>query len=107
MKKGEIRDNQLANLIADELSYVLGTAGDSRLAELTVTNIEAKPGGKHFVVYVAPDEGSSAFSSIEEMKEALKKASGFIRSELAQTLNLKRAPELTFMPDPFLILAAK
>jgi ribosome-binding factor A len=100
MKKGEIRDTQLANLVASEVEYILGSAGDARLAELIVTAVEPKSNGRHFVVCVAPDEEPAPFASVEELKELLKKASGYIRSELAEALNLKRTPELTIMPDP-------
>lgn len=101
MKNGEIRDEQLARLVAEELDYVLSSASDPRLAELTVTGVTPKAGGGHFIVYVAPQEGACGFSSITEMKSALKRASSFLRYELGGALNLKRTPDLTVIPDPF------
>ncbi len=100
MTKGRIRDSQLANLIAEELEYVLSSANDPRLAELTVTAVEPKPGGGHFVVYVAPQQGCDTFYSSSEIKKVLQKANGFLRSELTELLNLKRSPDLTIIPDP-------
>lgn len=100
MKKGEIRDTQLASLIAEELDYVFSSANDSRLAELTITGVETKSRGGHFVVYVAPQEGSKLFTSEAEISSVLKKASGFLRSELSKLLNLKRTPDLTFIVSP-------
>lgn len=99
MKKGEIRDTQLANLIAEELDYVLSSANDPRLGDLIVTSVIPKTGGGHFIVYVAAQKQMGGFNSATEMKAVLKKAAGFIRYELTEVLNLKRAPELTFIPD--------
>ncbi len=100
MKKGEIRDAQLANLIAEELDYALSSANDPRLAELIVTRVIPKPGGGHFIVYVAPHEGVGSCNSHAEMKQLLAKASSYLRSELSSVLNLKRSPDLTIEPDP-------
>jgi ribosome-binding factor A len=100
MKKGEIRDSQLATMIAEELDYVLSSANDRRLSNLMVTGVQPKPGGGHFIVYVAPSEDSDRAYSVSEMKAVLKGAAGFLRSELASLLNLKRVPDLTFVPDP-------
>ncbi len=100
MKNGEVRDTQLTNLIAEELEFLLGTARDPRLADLVIKAIDAKPGGKHFVIYVAPAEGLAPFQSAAEMQAFLKKAAGYLRFELANSLNLKRAPDLTILPYP-------
>lgn len=100
MKNGSIRDLQLATIIAEELEFILSSANDFRLRELRVTGVIPKAGGKHFIAYVAPEECSRDFGSALEMKIALKKATKFIRYELCDSLNLKRAPELTLMPDP-------
>lgn len=99
MKRGEIRDTQIANLIYEELGYVLSSANDRRLSELTVTRVLPGGGGSHYIVHVRPCEGST-LASAGEIKEALKAAAGFLRAELATAINLKRTPELTIMPDP-------
>ena len=100
MKNGKIRDTQLATLIAEELDFVLSSAQDSRLAELTITGVEPKAGAGHFIIYVAPNDDSQSFASATEVKAILQRASGFLRYELSSLLNLKRMPELSFMPDP-------
>jgi ribosome-binding factor A len=97
MRKGDIRDTQLASLIAEELDYLLSSANDPRLAELVVRAVSPKAGGGHFIVYVGPSEGQCLATSSHELKEVLKRATGFLRSELADLLNLKRTPDLTFV----------
>ena len=100
MNRGKVRDEQLANLIAEELEFVLNSARDPRLSELQITAIEPGPGGKHFLILVAPNENANTCFSAEEIKLVLKRATPFFRYELAQLLNLKKAPDLTFIIDP-------
>lgn len=99
MNEGSIRDEQLAAIITRELELIFAAASDDRLAELTVVGIESRARGTHYVVTVAPDEGAEIRYSAREMDEILRKASGFIRSELALALNLKRCPSLTLVAD--------
>jgi ribosome-binding factor A len=100
MKNGDIRDLQLATLIAEELESALYTAHDQRLSELTITRVEPAKGGRHFIIYVVPEEESSSFRSADDIKYLLARASKYLRSALAAAMNLKRTPELTFMLDP-------
>lgn len=100
MKRDLIRDTQLANVIAEEVGYLLHSARDSRLTELVVARVDAKPGGRHFVVYLACERDIAPFRSREEMKQVLKRAVGYLRSELALSLHLKRIPDITLLPDP-------
>ena len=77
MLAGELKDPRLA--------------GPIRVAEVTVT-----PDLKHARIFLA------AFGSDEERRgarEGLAGAMGFIRHELAQRLDLRRAPELHFVVD--------
>jgi ribosome-binding factor A len=77
MLAGELKDPRLA--------------GPIRVAEVTVT-----PDLKHARIFLA------AFGTEEERRgarEGLAAAMGFIRHELAQRLDLRRAPELHFVVD--------
>jgi ribosome-binding factor A len=77
MLAGELKDPRLA--------------GSIRVAEVTVT-----PDLKHARVFL------SAYGTDEErrgVREGLTAALGFIRHELAQRLDLRRAPELHFVVD--------
>ena len=61
------------------------------------------PGGRHFVILFGPaatsDEKERAVGP-DQMGKWLARAQGYLRSELAATLNLKRMPELSFVPEP-------
>ena len=100
VSKGEIRDSQLASMVAEEMRCLLAAAEDPRLQALTVTSVSSEHGGKHFIVCLAPDPDSEEFYRAEEIKRVLKAAHGFLRSELAEALNFKRSPDFTFMVDP-------
>ena len=70
---------------------------DPRVDPMTsVTKVEVAPDLKTCKAYISilgePD-------SKEECRAALKSASGFIRHELAQQLNLRLTPEITFLMD--------
>ncbi|HXZ20812.1 MAG TPA: 30S ribosome-binding factor RbfA [Candidatus Acidoferrales bacterium] len=85
----EIR-HELEAMLAGELKDPR-LAGPVRIAEVTVT-----PDLKHARIFLA------AFGTNEErrgVREGLAAALGFIRSELAQRLDLRRAPEIHFVVD--------
>ena len=70
---------------------------DSRVSPFCdVTGVELTPDLQYCKVYV------SCFGSEESLGktiEGLKAASGFLRRELAQSLNLRHTPELQFVAD--------
>ena len=63
---------------------------------ISVTDAQVAPDLKTCKAYISVlgDE-----KTIEETKAALKSAAGFIRHELAQQLNLRLTPEITFLMD--------
>ena len=70
---------------------------DPRINPMTsVVSVEVTPDLKFAKVYISVlgDEESK-----QATKEGLKKASPFIRSQLAKRLNLRNTPELTFVLD--------
>jgi ribosome-binding factor A len=99
MKKGEIRDFQLAQLIAEELGFILDSAHDAELSQLSVAGVEPGGGAGHYVIRIRPSAGGRAWSP-REIKTVLDRAGGYLKSQLVLSLNLKRAPQVTFMPDP-------
>ena len=100
MTKGTLRDLQLTHVVAEELNFILGGASDPYLSALRVSEVQAGKGAGHFTVLVVPDEGPEGAPPEKEVKLALERAAGFVRAELAEALNLKRTPELTFVLDP-------
>ncbi len=80
---------EVALLFRSELS-------DPLLEGVAVTMLELSPDGRHARIgfTLPPERQESSPASVEE---ALERATGFIRSQLALGLNLKRVPNLRFV----------
>jgi ribosome-binding factor A len=92
------RHERIAGEVRQEISAMLaGELKDPRLSVFaTVTEVRMTPDLKQARVYV------SVMGSEEEQKgtiKALTTAAGFIRHELSERLQLRRAPELMFVLD--------
>jgi ribosome-binding factor A len=92
------RHERVAEEIRHEFEAMLaGELRDPRLAgPLRVTEVTVTPDLKHARIFLA------AFGTDEErrgVRDGLAAAMGFIRSELAQRLDLRRAPEIHFVVD--------
>jgi len=92
------RHERVAEEIRHEFEAMLaGELRDPRLSgPLRVTDVTVTPDLKHAHIFLA------AFGTNEErrgVRDGLAAAMGFIRSELAQRLDLRRAPEIHFVVD--------
>ncbi len=73
-----------------------GELSDPLLEGVSVTSLELTPDGRNARIgFTLPPEHANAGPALAE--EALKRASGFIRSQLALGLDLKRVPHLRFV----------
>jgi ribosome-binding factor A len=89
--------------VGEELRHALahifehGRLHDPALAglALTVTEVRVSPDLKNATAYVMPLAGAHA----GEAMEALKRASGFLRRELAQAVKLRVVPTIGFVLD--------
>ena len=90
-RRGRINDE-----VQRELAGILREAKDPRVknAFVSVTAVDVTPDLKYAKVYYSHLQGDS-----KEVAKGLKAASGFIRSQIAQRLNLRMTPELTFVLD--------
>jgi ribosome-binding factor A len=88
---------RLTEAIKDEITTILtGELGDPRIGLVNVTQIVMAPAGKAARVYVSVQgTEEEAKASIEGLRDAV----GYVRHKLAETLKLRRAPELTFHLD--------
>jgi ribosome-binding factor A len=88
---------RLTEAIKDEITTILtGELGDPRIGLVNVTQIVMAPAGKAARVYVSVQgTEEEAKQSIEGLRDAV----GYVRHKLAETLKLRRAPELTFHLD--------
>lgn len=79
-----------------ELTQILRRVKDPRVSDafVSITAADCTPDLKYAKVYYSVMSGDQ-----KEVAKGLKAAAGFIRRELANTLNLRMTPELTFLPD--------
>src|SRR4051794_31990599 len=64
-------------------------------AQITVTEVRIGPDLKHAVVFAS----RLGRSDVDALLPALKRATPFLRGQVAHALRLKFAPDLTFQPD--------
>ena len=93
----ELRVRKIQEFIKQEVSsMLLKEIKDPRLGFVTVTGVHLTGDLREATVYV------SLFGSDREKAEsleALNNARGFIRRELARTINLRNTPDITFVMD--------
>ena len=90
-RRGRINDE-----VQRELASILRDVMDPRVsgAFVSVTAVDVTPDLKFAKIYY-----SSLMGDKKELARGLRAASGFIRSQIAQRLNLRITPELTFILD--------
>ncbi|PJF44289.1 MAG: ribosome-binding factor A [Phototrophicales bacterium] len=92
-----IKSQRVADLIFEHLSQILlMEARDPRLQGLTITEVKLDRELEHAQIYV---NALGEEERRDEVMEALERAKGFLRSELASRLRLRRMPELHFHWD--------
>ena len=79
-----------------ELMLILRKVKDPRISDafISITAADCTADLKYAKVYYSALRGDP-----KEIAKGLRAASGFIRRELAHSLNLRMTPELTFHPD--------
>ncbi len=90
------RTDRVADQIKMEIADILAKkTKDPRIGFVTVTSVEISDDLKQAKVFVSVRE--------DEKKTfiGLRKATGFVRAELARRLQLRRIPEIAFLPDTF------
>lgn len=98
MRKNSIKNTRINSEVQHELSNILrGGLKDPRIAEFTsVVAVEVAPDLKTCKAYISVlgDEEAK-----KDTLKGLKNAEGYIRRELARTLNLRNTPEIRFILD--------
>ncbi len=98
MRKNSIKNTRInAEVMKVLANLIRGEIKDPRIAPMTcVTDVEVAPDLKTCKVYISVlgDE-----TKREETMEGLRNAEGFMRRQLASTLNLRNTPELKFISD--------
>ncbi len=90
------RRGRINEEIQKEMSSILRRVKDPRVSDafISVTAADCTADLKYAKIYYSALSGDP-----KEVAKGLKAATGFIRRELARTLNLRITPELTFLPD--------
>lgn len=90
------RQNKINSAVTTEMASILREIKDPRVsgAFVTITAARVSPDLKYAKLYF-----SSLTGDKKEIKRGLISAQGFIRSRLAERLNLRVTPELTFEED--------
>ncbi len=90
-RRGRINDE-----MQKELAMVLREIKDPRVSNafISVTAVDVTPDLKFAKVYYSAMMGDK-----KEVARGLKSSAGFIRRQLAQRMNLRMTPELTFFED--------
>lgn len=98
MKKTSHKNQRVNGEVQRELSRIIRLGiKDPRIHPMTsVTDVVVTPDLKYCKAYISVlgDE-----ESIQETLKGLNSASGYIRRELAHTVNLRNTPELSFVLD--------
>lgn len=97
MRKNSIKNTRINGEVQRELSNIIRELKDPRVGIMTsVTAVEVTPDLKYCKAYISvlgDDETKT------ETLAGLKSAAGFIRRELARTVNLRNTPEIKFIMD--------
>ena len=90
------RQSRINEEMQKELMSILRRVKDPRISEafISITAADCTADLKYAKVYYSALRGDQ-----KEIAKGLRAASGFIRRELAHSLNLRMTPELTFLPD--------
>jgi ribosome-binding factor A len=98
MRKNSIKNTRVNAEVQRELSNILRSGiKDPRVAPMTsVTAVEVAPDLKTCKAYISVlgDERAQA-----DTIKGLQSAEGYIRRELARTVNMRNTPEITFILD--------
>ncbi len=86
--------HQLCGQVGEALSFALGLSPDEVLEALHVVSVDLAPDTRRLLVTVGslPSEGLDPAEVIERLDHA----SGWLRSEVAMSINRKKAPLLVF-----------
>jgi ribosome-binding factor A len=96
LKRGQGRPQKLGDLIQRELSELLQRElRDPRVGMITITGVDVSPDFSHAKVFFTVLEKQR----LEDASEGLRRAAGFLRSQLAKRIKLYTTPELRFEYD--------
>ena len=96
MKRASGRPQKLGDLIQRELSQLVQQElRDPRVGMITITSVDVSPDLSHAKVFFTLLDKQQ----LADARQGLKRAAGFLRSQLARRIKLYTTPELRFEYD--------
>ena len=96
MKTGHGRPQRLGDLIQREVSELIRLeVRDPRVGMITITSVDVSPDMSHAKVFFTLLQKEH----LAETLQGLKKAAGFLRTQLARRIKLYTTPQLRFVYD--------
>jgi ribosome-binding factor A len=96
VKKGQGRPQRLGDLIQRELSELIRQeVRDPRVGMITLTSVDVSPDLSHAKIYFTMLDKAH----LDDTLDGLKKAAGFLRSQLAKRIKMYTTPQLRFAYD--------
>ena len=99
MRKNSVKNTRINSEVLKELSRIISREiKDPRIAPMTsVVSVEVAPDLKTCKAYISVLGDKEAQ---ESTLEGLRSAHGYIRRELARSINLRNTPDVRFILDP-------
>ena len=96
LKKGQGRPQRLGDLIQREVAELIRLeVRDPRVGMITITSVDVSPDLSHAKVFFTVLQKEH----LEDASAGLRRAAGFLRSQLAKRIKLYTTPELRFAYD--------
>lgn len=106
MPKEFARSERVAQMVSRHLATILRQdVNDPRVSGLTITEVDVTKDLRQAKVYVTSMLDNE--TDIEQTMQAVERASGFIRSRLAKTIDIRHCPVLLFAYDNSISQGAK
>lgn len=92
------RRDKINGQLTQEMAAIIRTVKDPRVsgALVTITGADCTPDLKYAKIYYS---AIGSEKELDELRRGLKSANGYMRSQVAQRLNLRITPELQFIFD--------
>lgn len=99
-----VKIERISDALIEQISYILATeVKNNHIKFVTITDVKVSSDLSYAKVYFTVLDSSKK----EETLKALKEASGFIRHELRDRVEIRQIPELTFVYDESIEQAKK
>lgn len=106
---GKYRRDRINEEMTKELSELVRQIKDPRISKhfITVLRSEVTPDLEYAKIYYSVMSAADEETDMKELRAGFRSASGFLRGQIAERLNLRITPELNFIYDESIAYGAK